>query len=531
MTLRSSRIAPWLLCAAALLFTILGLMLTPLAGIDDDEALFAAPLFTGANPLFSLSIFGHHPPLMVFAYTGALKTYLYWPVFKIFPPGPYSLRIPVLLAGTLTILLFYFFARRIAGEKAALIAALLLACDPTFLMSNTFDWGPVALQHLLLVTGLCLLVTENYTVACLVFGLALWEKSVFLWALAGLAAGGWLAYRSEIFKAVSRARAAGNRRIAYAALAFVIGASPLIVYNIKSKSETVRTTAHFSLDHLPRKVLELGRALDGSGMFRFLAAESWEVNAKPTASAPAHIADAIHDLTGDRRSSLFLYAAILALAAFPLWWREPFRKPALFSIGFCAAAFAAMAITRDAGEAIHHTVLLWPMPQLFVGVALAAIPWRWIGASLAAVLAVSGLLVINQYLFQLEHFGADGAFTDAIYALSQRLPAAAEDKLYIMDWGMTQTLTLLHQGKLPLTSGSDPFLTAEPDAMGERIITNMLSDPHALFVGHVREREVFSGVGQRLDDAASAAGYRKQMVQTVTDSTGRPVFQVFRFDK
>ena len=126
---------------AALVFTVLGLILIPLAGIQDDEALFAAPLFTGGSPPFSLSIHGHHPPLMVFAYTGALKTYVYWPIFKLFAPGAYSLRVPVLLAGTLTILLFYYFARRIAGERAAIFAAVLLASDTTFLMSTGWKWS------------------------------------------------------------------------------------------------------------------------------------------------------------------------------------------------------------------------------------------------------------------------------------------------------------------------------------------------------------------------------------------------------
>jgi hypothetical protein len=525
-----------LLMAAALLFTVLGLVLIPLAGIQNDEALFAAQLFTGGYPPYSLGIFGHHPPLMVFPYTGALKTYLYWPIFKIFAPGPYSLRIPVLLAGTLTILLFYYFARRIAGPRAAIFGAVLLATDPTFLLSNTFDWGPVALQHLLLVAALCLFVGGNLRVACFVCGFALWEKSVFLWPLAGLIAGGLAAYRTEIRAALFVHGALRKRLAAQAALAFLIGASPLIAYNIKSGNQTVRSTAHFSLDHLPLKAEELVLALNGDGLFRFIAAEDWETDHPKTGdSVHASIAEGIHDVLGDYRSSLFPYAAALALLAVPLWWRAPVRKPAVFAIVFCAATFACMAVTRDAGEAVHHSVLLWPMPQLLVGIVLATISWRWLSITLASVLALSNLLVINQYIFQLDRYGADGGFADAIYALSAQLPLVPEntpdDKIYVMDWGLTETLTLLHRGKLPLLPAAGPFFTATPDATGTQMIGNMLNDPHGLFLGHVAEREVFTGVRQRLEAAAIAAGYRKQIVEIVRDSNARPVFEVFRFQK
>jgi hypothetical protein len=530
--LSSRHAASVTLTIAVLLFTLLGFVLIPLAGIQDDEALFTVPLFAGGYPPFSLNIFGHHPPLMVFAYTGALKTYFFWPVLKLFTPSPYSLRVPVLLVGSITILGLYYFARKIAGPRAALFAAILLASDPTFLLSNTFDWGPVALQHLLLVAGLCLIVTGNLFAACFVFGLALWEKSVFVWSMAGLAAGGMAAYLLEIRQALRPNGVPDKRKLAYAALAFVIGASPLVVYNIKSGNQTVHTTAHFSLEHLPLKAQELGLALNGDGLFRFLAAEAWETNPKDVDdSLPANIAENIHDLSGDHRSSWFAYAVALALLAAPLWWRTPFRKPALFAMVFSAATFACMAVTRDAGEAIHHTVLLWPMPQLFVGVVLAAVPWRWLSGILASLLVLSNLLVINQYVFQLEQYGADGGFTDAIYPLSAQLPIAADDKIYAMDWGLTETLTFLHRGKLPLLPAADPFFTSTPDAEEQKMIAKLLSDPHGLFLGHVPEREVFTGVRERLQAAALAAGYRKQMLQVIPDSTGRPVFEIFRFQK
>jgi 4-amino-4-deoxy-L-arabinose transferase-like glycosyltransferase len=97
-------------------------------------------------------------PLMVMSYIGSLKTLLYWPVFSWLGANVWTTRFPMILAGAATIFFFYRLAHRAAGPLAALIAVLLLATDPMFLMTNTFDWGPVALEHLLLVTGCFFLV-------------------------------------------------------------------------------------------------------------------------------------------------------------------------------------------------------------------------------------------------------------------------------------------------------------------------------------------------------------------------------------
>jgi hypothetical protein len=56
----------------------------------------------------------------------------------------------------------------------------------------------------------------------------------------------------------------------------------------------------------------------------------------------------------------------------------------------------------------------------------------------------------------------------------------------------------------------------------------MLSDTNAIFVGHVTSREVESGVNERLDRAAQAAGLRREVIRTISDSNGHPVFEIFR---
>ena len=90
---------------------------------------------------------------MVMTYIGSLKTLLYWPIFRILGANPWTLRLPVVLLGAITIFVFFRLANASGGPRAAAIGVFLLATDPVFLLTDTFDWGPVALEHVFLVTG------------------------------------------------------------------------------------------------------------------------------------------------------------------------------------------------------------------------------------------------------------------------------------------------------------------------------------------------------------------------------------------
>jgi hypothetical protein len=407
-----------LACAA---FVFLGAMFIPYAGLQNDEVAFASPLYY-PRPDLSLKLGRHRLPLMIQSYAGSLKTLLYWPILRGVSPGLFAIRLPMVLAGAVTIFLFYLFAEAIGGRGAALIGALLLASDATFLLTNTFDWGPVALQHLLLMAGCLAIVRRRLAWGAFFFGLAMWDKAVFAWALAGLGAGAVAAYLPAV-----RRFATEPKMVARAVAAFLLGALPFLVYNISFPNATIGANAHASFDEFPAKFAQLRYAAEGSALFGYLTPEQPAEQPKQPSSLPGRTAAWISEHAGARKTSLFPFALGLAVLAVPLWWRGPGSRPALFSVVFCVVAFLAMALTKGAGGAVHHAVLLWPFPHLLVGCALFAIRPRWLSLALAAALVASNLLVINQYVFQLERDGPALPFTDALKPLSDSLADSAHD--------------------------------------------------------------------------------------------------------
>ena len=508
----------------ALLFVFLGSVLIPYAGLEADEVLFAGPLHGAANEAFAIHVRHHAILLMLNSYLGALKTLLYWPLFWIRTASVYAIRFPMVLAGAVTIVIFYKWAGLFAGPRAALLAAVLLATDPTFLLTDTFDWGPVALQHLLVVSGCFLIARGRLSWGAFLFGLALWNKAIFGWTLAGLGLAALLVLPGAV-----RATLIDRRRWTRALLAFALGALPLLAFNVKHPNSTLGDNAHFSFEKFPVKYQELTGAVDGSGLFGFLVAPDLAENRREPQSPQGRGASWISDRLGHHYKTLMPYAILIAASIVLVWWRAPGRSAALFAAICGIVTFLAMAVTRNAGTGIHHTVLVWPMPQLLVGTALGALPWRWLRVGSVALLIGANLLVVNQYIAQFERNGTYWNFTDATNPLAASLARTPDRNIYVIDWGIYETVDFLLQGNAHLHESYPLLIQPTPDAGQRREIDAMIVDPHAVFVDHIPALEEFHGVGAHIEAIARSEGYEKIPIRTVADRNGRTKFQVFRF--
>jgi dolichyl-phosphate-mannose-protein mannosyltransferase len=517
--------------AACCLFLLLAILIIPYAGIQADEALFSTPLFPHIAKDLRLPLLPHHVPLMVMTYVGSLKTLLYWPIFRIFGASPWTVRLPVALLGAVTIFFFFHLAGAVGGTRAATIGAFLLATDPVFLLTNTFDWGPVALEHVFLVTG-CWFVYRfgshpgpdarlwDLAAGFLCWGLALWNKAIFVWALSGLIAGGVLVFWPEIRSRLK------PRVVLVAAAAFLCGASPLVIYNLTHSSVTLSENAHLDPRSIAGKWIQVENAANGASLFGYMAGEEWWPNPKAPHSLPGRTAVWIREHLGEHRRTGFYYVLGALLLAAPWWWKY---RAARFSLVFMAVTWFLMALTRDAGASAHHVVLLWPFPILFAAVALCSLPWRPLAWTASAAMIAMNLLVVNQYVAQFERNGAGEVFSDALYPLSASLDAYSDRTLYVIDWGLYENLNLLHQGRLNFRIAIGPVATDSPGPQQLSEIREMLQDPGALILDHVREHEVFPNVGARLDRAARSFGYRRDVIRSIADSNGRPMFELVRF--
>ena len=488
------KVRTWLIAPFVAFF--LACVLIPYPGLEGDECVFGMAAFGGLAREFCISIFRHQIPLMIFYYAGSLKALLFWPILHLFGSNIWSIRLPVALAGAVTAALTYDFAERIANRRVALIAALLIATDPVFILTNTLDWGPVALEHVLLLTALALFVRRRLPAACFILGLAFWNKAVFIWALAGLLVGTLVAYWPLV-----RRQLPGPRLAAKCVMAFLLGCAPLLLYNVRRPASTLRANVHLSFEGFENKLLSLRYTLDGSDLFGVVTGM-----------------DGVTDHTGPRFHDFFLPALLLAIAVTIWRIRSPELRPARFALGFCAGSFLLISVTKYTGFA-HHLVLLYPMPHVLVAAAIASIHRRHAPAALAVLLVGANLLVFTTYITQLKRSGPYGLFTDATFSLSNSLKDGS-DHVYPIDAGLWENIFTLHEGKLQM---QPLFVLSQP----LDVLQNSLRDPRAVFLDHVPGRQYLPGSAARLDEIARALGLHKVPVRTIYDLKGREQMGIF----
>ena len=527
-------------CAAiAVIFLFLaGLAFLPHLGVENDEALFGIAIF---KPLtcYALQIGHVQVPLMIMSYLGTLKAWIYRPIFNVFGVGVLALRVPALLAGTASVWLFFLLLRRVAGERAALIGSSLLAVDSEYLLTVCFDWGPVALQHLLLIGGM-LLLTEFYqrrgslalAGGFFLFGLALWDKALAVWMLSGIGVAAMVCFPRQILAVVTR------RRVVICVLAFALGASPLIVYNADSyhatgQLPTFAGNVRWDTRDIPNKLRILASTARGQGLINWMFYQDWQT-LKPHAPQGVweNASARISALAGRSRQQLLLYAFLLAVLLAPLARGDALRI-ILFAIVTLAVAWCQMAVTANAGGSVHHVILLWPLPQAVVAVSFAAASRRLGRAGIPAVAAatmamvVSGALVINEHYFVMVRNGGAPMWTDAIFKLSRYLKSAPSRNLYCLDWGIVDSLRVLNRGALAF-SGVDPIGKPNLSPADRALVKSMISDPRSTFVAHTAPFEFFHRNGELLEFAAQS-GYERHMTTVIPDGWGRPVYEVYHF--
>lgn len=523
-------------CLLIILFIINGLPIIPYIGIQTDEALFSSALFPGASAWFEISIFKKKVPLMVMPYIGTLKSGLYAVVFRFFEPGVYSLRVPVLLLGAASVAVYYFLLCRIATPALACFGAALLAVDSAYLLSVVMDWGPVAIQHLCLVWALLLLVKthqdnnlHSLAQAMFLLGLGLWDKALFIWLLIGLAVAGAVVFHQEIKRNLK------PKTLIVATVFFLLGALPLVIYNIRRPLETFRGNTVFSTEDLKPKLNLLPVTMNGSVFFGFLVEEDWPVQPRPPRTTLEKWSARLAAAAGERRQHLYWWAFLAALLLVPALARSRWRKTTLCSVVFMAVAWVQMLATKGAGGGAHHTILLWPFPLLLITVASGWVAEKLRGwgtvflASFGLLLCGSALLVNNHYFAQAVRNGAPGPWTSAHFTLVEEIRKQQPAKIFVVDWGLFDNTRLLTQGRIPLYNATEPLTRPHPTAADWAYLEGMLKEPGAIFITNTEPRQAFAGVNRRLGEMAHQLGYRQQTLQIIADGHGRPCFEIYRF--
>jgi hypothetical protein len=100
---------------------------------------------------------------------------------------------------------------------------------------------------------------------------------------------------------------------------------------------------------------------------------------------------------------------------------------------------------------------------------------------------------------------------------------------FAMDWGIIEPIRLIERGRVRLASGIDQLSGPTISPEDQATLRGMVSDQRNLFVAHPAGAEFFRGKSAQLQSFAASIGFVPQMVEKLSDSFGRPFFEIYRF--
>jgi hypothetical protein len=503
------------------LFVISGSLWIWRPGIQSDEALFTVGMYPPFYypPISAARIFGRDYALMVMSYVGSLKTHLWMPIFAAWGGTPMTIRFPALIVGAVSVWLFFLLVRRTLGVRAALIGVALLATDSLYLFTVRWDWGPVALQHLMLVGGLYALTRRWIGLAFFLFGLGMWDKALFIWSLVGMGAAGLVLFHREI-RAELRLKT-----LIVATLAFLAGAYPLIRYNVKHDWVTFRGNAVRGDESLLDKAQVLRYSFDSTYLGAPILRDWWDGRQNEPTTALERGTEGFSKLFGSPHRNAHFWLMVAGILALPLIWRTPARRAILFALIFMTVVWTQMAWAKNGGTSIHHTVLLWPMPILIIAAAGSQLRAR-IAAVLTSLVVIWNLAVTASWYTDLNRFGAQPPWTDAVYQVTEALQNSPKARVCALEWGFFDNIRALSDGKVEVCVAEDP-VTEE----GKKYTLAQMSQPGIVYIAHTQGNHIEKERVERIQNFAKEQGFRMTDVRKFADSNGRENVLMYSLSK
>ncbi|HKU63107.1 MAG TPA: glycosyltransferase family 39 protein [Gemmatimonadales bacterium] len=492
-------------------------------GLDYDELLFVNAATGGENPSFIYRrLFG--VPVLLMEYIGALKAYLYTPIFALFGVSAATIRWPAIVISMGSITLTYALARLSLPPMAAATAAALLALDPVFVLLTKVDYGPIALMVLLKLTALyCVYRSLATGSAALLWGavaacaLGLFDKLNFIWFVLALLPTTLLLFRPEL---ASMYRRDGARLVAS------IGTLGLLVLAVGLRHIAPLFLASQESDRgiiarIPPLLAGYAAAMDGRAVYQWLT------------ESPL------------RHPTVINYATLAALLLLGrAWWqrartarsspRLPLADRMVLGYGLLFVLIGAQIVITERAGGPHHMMMLSPFPLLLLTAALAELAGtpsrlrRGAALLLLGALALSDLRVTHAYaqVYQTEE-RLRPRLSPVIYQLSAFLNSEEADRIIFVDWGMHNQAYAL--GTLRTRRACrDMWLTfREPILPGRSadLLAREFGSGRVLVIMHPRSADSGVGAQDRFLQWADSHNLVLQPVRTFRDRGGRVLYQ------
>ena len=500
----------WLIGLAILLALAVATWQLDRPGLYYDELLFVNAALGGkTNNFISARILGI--PVLLMDYIGALKAWIYAPIFALFPVDAWSVRLPAIIIGLAGTLLAALAMREWFGKRAAFFALVLTLFDPTILTHSRLDWGPNALM--IFLRGALLLSLAKWTrapnaarawwiFACLLAGL--FEKLSFLWLAGGALAAVVILYGSQLWLAMRRDRSQSIAWILSFGITFLAGSRGAWLSHQLTDESTITWTARL--------------------------AQAWHLFQLTWAGGGA-----LGVVMGDgRRFAIWFALPVVGCLAVALLGSRAFfsgradhRRPWKLIVVLTLITALLFILTKSATGPHHSAVLsgLWQLPFAPLLACLVDFRRTRLIALAAVTLAALGMGLVSAFTIhtlatQTPHPNWD----QANWRLGQHVATHPGDRFIITDWGMgNQVLAATRDA----TNFSDQWPAFTDPYSAEAVVRAEAAKGPCHYVLRPAELSTFKNTESNLRIALNSIGARIEVVLILQNAENQPVIVVW----
>jgi len=482
-------------------------------GLQYDELLFVNAALGDTHPyhgfIYSEAL---GIPTMLMPYIGAVKAWLYAPIFTVFGVSVDSVRIPAVLLAALALVLAVLLVYRLLETWPAVVLAVLLATDPVYGAVSRADWGPIVISALLRVFALlcyfAFLRREGVRylwLLVLALSLGLFNKLDYVWFIAAIGIAALVVHRRELLEIARRQWIAVLLPVASFGAVLIAAFVTLIL----PATRLPLAGSHASLGGRISEVGHLFRiTVDGTGVYQYM-----------TGSPLNHAT-----LMGSLFPWIFIGCAIVAVwnVAFGrrLASNDVLRKAAATTT-FFLILFIVMAVgiilTRQA-TGPQHIMLLWPLPAVLAVcllVTMARLPTRGRGVAVMVVGALLAALLVTQVRTTAAYVHAyrgdrswNTIWSPEIYAAAHAVSRSAPgaESVITADWGLGNQIFALGNEAVR-DRFSDPWPTfSSAAATPASLEQEWFQGRRVIVVFHTLAGEIMPSTTQRVEAILKSLG-------------------------
>jgi 4-amino-4-deoxy-L-arabinose transferase-like glycosyltransferase len=510
-----ARHARWMLLGGLLLVRIvLSTVMISRPGLQYDETLFVNAATLRVPGIFLLQSF-HGIPLLLMSYIGALKSWLYDPIFALFGTSPATIRTPVVLLASAGMVLTYLAIRDLVNRPVAIVAFAALCFDNSVLWFTRDDVGPSAIEFFLKCAALLCAArfarrpsARWVSLLLATMALGVFNKLNFIWTVNAATAISLVV--------IVRYRGSLRHRWRLAALWFV---GLAVLY------------ACFAVYYLHNDIASTGAGLDHGGL-----GQPWLLFKNGTFGVLSGTWFYDYALAPADYNSIvvWVFITLFSAGAIASVIFRRLRNLAVAGLALATLLVALQTKLTPQATAGWHYVSIYPFVTIVASYGAYAIArtvvrrqrsiYVTLACALGVALAYDGAVLAGYLNVLASKEPTNAGWSPAIYRLSRELQGS-HASIFTADWGILNPLFALHPSRryTELT-----FQLAAPTSASLAQVGSMLAATPGpkLIVTHPVAVAAFPQVDASL---VKAAGRHLRLVNTVDGHNGRPVFLVYAY--